>query len=307
VTAAVAEAGQDTGEAPQDPEAHLRALADALAETDRCIRQLVADELGELWPALDQAEEQAAGNLRAAVEALEAPQAAINALSAEITRVEGQCSDWQSRLESDRIEDRVEARVRFQAWDDELDKLRQKRDFAEAEMLPLLAARTKCRGDMELAQGAKRGLAWAMIDPFGTAVGQGTRAYVAHRQVRLNHVLLAADRANPEWDCAVSELRELCMAVMRAGHDITADLPAFGELAFRSMTSAMTDASSAWGDPAPSAADVVAKDRVTVENAALAATRSKIEDHRNTRPVPRNAPVREFMKPPATVREMGLR
>jgi hypothetical protein len=133
VTATAAEVGQDAAE---DPDAHFKALAVALAEVDRWTHQLIADELGELWPALDQAEEDAAERLRVAAEALEVPQAAIDALTVEIDRVTGQCAEWQARLSSDQIEDRVEARVRFQAWNDELDKLKARRDFAESEMLP---------------------------------------------------------------------------------------------------------------------------------------------------------------------------
>lgn len=36
----------------------------------------------------------------------------------------GQAAGWQEKLTSLRAEDRVEARVRFQAWHEELDRLR---------------------------------------------------------------------------------------------------------------------------------------------------------------------------------------
>lgn len=295
MTATLPEAGQDAPGEPPDPEAHFRALAAAMAEVDKWTHQLIVDELAGICPALDQAEEQAAAALRQAVAALEDPERATAELDGEITRAEAELSSWRSQLEDGDVGARVTARTWVSEWEAELAALRNKRDFAQAEMLPLIAARNKARADLELAMGAKRGLAWSMIDPFGTAVGQGTSAYVSYRMPRLTYVMLMGDRGHPEWDCALAELRELCVAVMRAGHDITRDLPDFGEVAFRSMTSALDgNLADVMADPAPTGRDVMNQIEAEAVNKNLPA--SYIEDHRNIAPVPRVA--RDWMQVP---------
>jgi hypothetical protein len=171
----------------------------------------------------------------------------------------------------------------------------------------LFDTRNKAR-DLVLAHDAKRGLAWACIAPFETAVGQGIRAYVAHRKLRINHVLLMMDRDHPEWGTACSELRELCIAAMRGGYDVARDLPDFAEVAFRAMTSAMPSAESAVADPAPSAAEIMAQTQVDMGNMALqkAAARNVIDDRRGARSQPAPA-ARDYMQWHSPLQDSGVR
>ena len=269
----------------------LEALAVAIAATDRAIMQLIVNELAEAMPALDAAEDQAAAALREALTALGKPQSLLAGFDAEIDRVTGQCAEWQGRLSSLLVEDRVEARVRFQAWNDELDKLKEQRDQAERDLEPYRAAMNKARGDLELVQGAKRGLAWAMVTPYESPVGQGTKAYVSYRMPRLAYVLLAGDPSHREWEPAISQLEEMCLrSAYRTDH-----LPSNAEQMARAMTAAMPDAASAPFAPSPNAQEVMAADMVKLANEV--APPSKIDDYRG--PGPRRAvPDRPYMRLP---------
>jgi hypothetical protein len=282
---------------------HLKELAEALAAVDRATMQLIVDELAEAMPALEEEQRKAAESLREACAALRKPEQLLAELDEELGRVTGQAAEWQGRLSSLRAEDRVEARVRFQAWSEELDRLREKRVFADQDLQPYYDARTKTQAGLELAQSAKRGLVWAMIAPFESAAGQGTTAYVAYRMPRLSYVLLAGDRDHPEWDVALAELEELCLrSAYRTDH-----LPSNAEQMARSMTAQMPDAAASMADPVPSAVDVIASDAVAVANAGVSVGKSVIEDHRRTPAPPRIVPQRDYMRPPPTARQLGLR
>jgi hypothetical protein len=58
------------------------------AEVEKWTRQLIVDELAELMPGLEAAEETAAGRLREAVEVLKAPGRLLADLDAEISHAE---------------------------------------------------------------------------------------------------------------------------------------------------------------------------------------------------------------------------
>jgi hypothetical protein len=197
---------------------------------------------------------------------------------------------------------RVTARTWIQEWEVERDALTQRRDYAQAQMLPLVDARNKARGDLELAQGAKTGLAFAMCIPFESPVGQATQAYVGYRQVRLNHVLLLGDRTHPEYESAVAELHEVAAF---AGYSLVEDVHA-RQLA-ESIRSNLPDATAAAADPVPSMTEVLALDKAAMQNVALQAQPNVVEDHRRpAAPRPRNEVV-----PPArqvqTLRDLGVR
>ena len=260
-------------------EEHLADLAKAMAALEKAAMQLIVDELAEALPALDHAEEEAAAALREACAALGKPRQLLAKLDEEIGQVTGKASEWKQKLSSLRAEDRVEARVRFQAWNDELDKLNEKRDQAERDLQPYFDARNKASGDLELVQGAKRGLIYAMLTPYESRVGQGTKAYVAYRQPRLAHVLLSGRRDHPEWEPAVVELEELNKIVQTP------------EQAWQAMTAQMSDEVGTPLEPVPSGREVLAMDAVKIGNESLPP--SRIEDHRNTPPPPR-----EYMQLP---------
>jgi len=271
-------------------EEHLADLAKAMAALEKATQQLIVDELAGAMPALDAAEDQAAAALREACTALGKPEQVLAGLEEEIGRVTGQCAGWQAKLSSLKTEDRVEARVRFQAWSEELDGLREKRDQAERDLQPYYAARNKAMADLELVVGAKRGLVFAMFTPYESRVGQGTAAYVAYRMPRLAYVLLAADQSHPEWECAIAQMDEMAMrSAYRTDH-----LPSNAEQAARAISAQMADASS-YVPPVPNAQEVLAADAVKVFNDSLPP--SRIEDHRKPGP-PRDVPVRDWMQLP---------
>lgn len=270
---------------------HLADLARAWAAEDKAVRQLIADELGEAWPAIEAAEDQAAAALREACTALGKPVQLLAGLDAEAERVTGKCAEWQGKLSSLRTEERVEARRELAAWSEELAQLREKRDQAERDLQPYYDARNKARGDLELVQGAKRGLAWAIVAPYESPVGRGTKAYISWRQPRLAYVLLAGDPGHPEWECAVAQLEEMCLrSAYRTDH-----LPSNAEEAARAMVAEMADASATLAD-APSGVEVMAADALKIANGAIPP--SRIEDHRNTPAPPRNPAPREWMSLP---------
>lgn len=273
---------------------HLADWAKALAALEKATMQLIIDELAELMPGLKATEDQAAAALREACTALGKPEQLLADLDAEVGRVTGQCAEWQGKLSSLRAEDRVEARVRFQAWSDELDKLKAQRDQAERDLEPYYAARNKARADLELVNGALRGLAYAMAMPYESRVGQATKAYINHRQPRLTYVLLAGDRSHPEWECAVTELEELQRVVEQTPAEAAA-----------MMTAAMADA-SATIDPGPNAADIMAQTDAEMANLALQKSPTRIDDYRSGPAVPRNERVESYRQVP-TLRDMGLR
>lgn len=267
---------------------HLADWAKALAALEKATHQLIVDELAELVPGLEATEDQAAAAVREACTAVGKPEQVLADLDAEVGRVTGQCAEWQGKLSSLRAEDRVEARVRYRAWSDELDKLKAQRDQAERDLQPYYAARNKARADLELVNGAKRGLAYAMALPYQSAVAQGTKAYITYRMPRLAYVLLAGDRSHPEWGCAVTQLAELQALVEQTPAEAAA-----------MMTAAMADASNAVADPGPSAADVVKQFEAEVENMGLQQHPSEISDYRDPRTaVPRNPPERPWMQLP---------
>ena len=268
-------------------EEHLADLAKAMAALEKAAMQLIVDELAEALPALERAEEDAAAALREACAALGKPEQLRADLDEEIGRVTGQCADWQAKLSSLAVEDRVEARVRFQAWSDELGKLKEKRDQAERDLQPYYDARNKASADLELVQGATRGLFYAMLNPYESKVGQGTKAYVAYRMPRLAFVLLSGDPGHPEWDCAIAQMDEFAMrSAYRTDH-----LPSNAEQEARAIAAQMADASS-YVPPALNAREVMAADALKVFNDSQPP--SRIDDYRNTPRPPR----RDYMQLP---------
>ena len=141
-------------------------------------------------------------------------------MDAAISAAEGKCVEWSQQLADADPDTRARARTHFTEWSAEIDSLRAARDEAERGYRPLMEEREQRSKDLRAIQGGKRVLAAGMLDPFGE-LGQQTRAYEAFRQLHLNHVLLRNDRADPEWDMALAELRELCL---RSGYRTT-DLP----------------------------------------------------------------------------------
>jgi hypothetical protein len=140
-----------------------------------------------------------------------------------------------------------------------------------------------------------------MVDPFRSAVGQGTRAYVQLRQPFLNLVLLASDERHPEWEAAVAELHEVAAW---AGFSLVEDVRA-RQLA-DSIRANLPDASAAAADPVPSMAEVLAIDKANMEDLKLQQQPVVVEDYRRPGP-PRQVEDRPYMQPPARLRDLRVR
>jgi hypothetical protein len=188
----------------------LEMLAYHRSQVDRWTMQLIIDELNGFMPKLTDAVEQAEKALQEAEDALAKPAGVIAGLDEQIAEAEKERAHWAQDLESPSIGTRVPARGWVMELDAELVSLRQKKEFAESGLQPLYDVRNKCSNDLELAKGARMGLACAMLTPYA-GFAQGTQAYVGHRQPYINHVILSGDHDDPEWDTAVAELAELCL------------------------------------------------------------------------------------------------
>lgn len=282
-----------------DPLVSLQARLDATE--DHFIQQAIVDELTLSLRAATRRVQDADAAHREACAALGKPEQVLAELDEEIERVTGQAAEWGGKLSSLRTEDRVEARVRFQAWNDELDKLKEKRDQAERDLQPYFDARNKAEADLEQAKGAELSLGYAMVTPYESRVAQGTRAYITLRQPRLGYVLLAGDQSHREWEPAVAQLEEWCLSsAFRTDH-----LVGNAEAMAAAMTAEMADASDVVA-PAPSAQEVMAADAYKVQNELMPP--SRIDDYRGARPpVPRTAPVRDYMEYRSPLRSPGAR
>jgi hypothetical protein len=289
--------------AAAEPSARDKYLAEwltASAAADKWLRHAIADELAEQIPELEHAQAAAAARLEQAYGALQAPQAALAGLDAEKTRIEGECLAWQAKLSPDaKTEDRVEARVRFAAWNEELDQITRKRDFAESELLPFADAHVKARAALDQATAALEGWKLNAHPDFALfGAGQKTAAYVG---LRFGMSLTAAlrDREHPEHGPAVQHWLHLCRISGLRTEDFATELPTNAEQAKRFWDSVFENASPA---EAPSSGSQVieayhAEMTVRAANAALEASPAQA-DHRDIPAGAREVPARPSMNVP---------
>ncbi len=260
----------------------IERLARAEAEREAVTMGLIVLELDELYRGLEEGEQAAAERLSAAVDALSEPLGQLAAIDEDIAEAEAERAGWQAQMTDETPRDkRARARIHHAECEADISRFRQKREWAEGQFQPLYEERDRCKKMLAVVQGAKRTVLAAMLDPFGSPLAQETGAYTSFRMPQLVPVLLRNDRESPEWDMAVAELEELCLrSAWRSD-----SLPSNAEQAARAMTSAMADASTVVA-PAPSASEVMLVDAIKLRNETAPA--SKIEDHRNTPPPPRD-------------------
>ena len=254
----------------------MRDLAAATAFRDKCVQQLIIDDLADWMPALDAKEEAAEKRLSAACAALEGPERHVVGLNDEIARAEAELATWRSQLEGGDVASRVTARQWIAEWEAEREALVQKRDFAVADMSHLVDAKAKAHADAELAKGAKMGLAAAMVNPFGSPVARTTPSYIGYRQPFLNLILIANDRESPEWETAAAQWEDCA----RHSGLRTDNLPSEAEQMARAMTASMADATTSPPPPAPSAVELGKLLEAEMTNRALQSTRDYVEDRR---------------------------
>lgn len=277
----------------------------AMTVADELLRAAIAAELAMRVPHLEREQVKAAKAKHETWVALQEPERAIADHDVKIAAAESERATWQEQLEQGDVAARVEARRWVAEWDSELATLRQAKEFAEAQLLPYQDAHAKACAAFDDATSKLAG--WKLnATPECAYVGAGreTRAYAFRFGRELRRVLSNPD--DREHDVACAELRELCIAAMRAGYDITADLPDFTAIAFRAMTAEMADAATTPPDPVPSMTDVMALTKADFENSALqaASARNVADDRRGARPVPA-PPQRSYMDVPR-VRDLGI-
>lgn len=278
----------------------LQRLADAQQVQEEATMGLIQLELDERTAGLDAAHDQAKAALEEAKAALVEPLAQLAMLEEKILVAERKCSDLRQQVDrladdddDDTAPDKLAAaRMQLAEWEARVTRLRSKRDFCESGFQPLFEARKCAEEWVKVYRGLLHKVGKAFLDPFGE-LGQETTAYQSFRMLHLNHILLKNDRGDPEWPMALAELRELCL---RSGYRTEGDLPTDAEQAARALEmSGMANAADTPPAPAPNMVDVMAQTNVEVTNMALQKSPSRIEDHRNTPPVPRGLPERDFM------------
>ena len=285
----------------------MERLAKAEAEREAVVMGLIVLELQELLTGLEASEDQAAAHLRETADALTGPLAVLASIEADIIAAEGKCNQWSALLSDETPPDkRARVRVFYEEWSREVTALKSRRDFAESGFQSAFEARDQARKVLTAVQAGKRAVVYAMLDPFGSSIAQGTQAYEAFRMPQLVPVLLANDRESPEWDKAVAELEELCLrSAYRTDH-----LPGEAEQMARAMTAAMTPPDAALAEavagPVPSAGELKVLDAVARESARLDEAREVVDDRRGAVPVRQPVQQRSYMEIPR-LRDTGLR
>jgi hypothetical protein len=281
---------------------HLKALAAAMTSVDQAVKVLITEELTGLRPGLEQAVQDAAHRLRDATAALVLPEQQIAGMDAEITAAEAKAADWEAKTSDAVTEVRVEARRWFTAWNEELERLRQKRSQMGAALHPFTEERDKAKDALAQAEAALAGFELNLEAPY-LGMGRQTAAYRAYRVVMgtLTPVLLAGDDSHPEWDVALSLMDDLCLASGYRTDHLPQDAGHH-----RRYWDNFRDAANP-PEPAPSGLEVAEAAKAAVRNVAvneaLSKSPSRIDDYRK-RAVPKPAEVRDYMQAPHVAAQM---
>ena len=305
-----AEAVEDQADtrAPSPRAEHLAQYLEAMTAADKALRLAIAAELAEELPRLEQDQAEAAKVVEVTYAALEDPERDIAELDAEIAGAKADRARWQAKL-SDETPREERAAARFQHAECEADiaRLTQRREFAEAQALPLRDALAKAQAGLRDASGAVAGRKLNATPALAYyAAGQKSAGYAWRFGIALEGVL--RDRDHPEHDAAVDYMLHLCQVSGFRTEDYAGELPSDAEQARRFWDQVYAAAQHA--EPAPSGREVAgvvhAEMAVAAENKRLEASPVRIDDRRAAAPV-RNPPQRSYMQPPASVRDMGIR
>lgn len=310
MTAAAVE--QDQADVPE-PSLRDRRLAECLelrAAAGGRLAQAVAAELAEDLPALEQAWVESGDAASAAYGALEAPRQAKEDRDAAVTQAETELAGWRSQAgdESTPFAERVRLRAQIADGEAELEMLRQKADFAQAQLLPFLDAYARAEAEFEKATAALEGRklnATPALAFFGA--GQKTAAYEAFRfGTALESAL--RNRDHFEHDAAVDHMLHLCEVSGFRTENYADRLPSDAEQARRFWDQVRADAVAGMAaDPAPSMVDVMKQTEAEFENAALQQHRTVIDDYRSpATAVPRTAAVDSYRQV-QSLRDLGIR
>jgi ribosomal protein L29 len=231
-------------------------------------RVLIALELDESRPDVEQLEAYAAKDLSESIEALKLPQRQYDELDAELREVEFKLAQYRAQADSGgTLGERVGARAMIAAYEPELTILQHKKKQAADALQVFLDTRNKARDTLYAARRARETLEMSRIDGFCSRMGQETEAYQSHRMLsgRMLEMLITNDRSSPEFPRAIEMLEACCL---RSGYrtDGTtgrAKLPDNAEIMANAMTAEMPDASS--DIPVfPSPADILRQSHVDI-------------------------------------------
>jgi hypothetical protein len=290
--------------APATPrQEHLAELLGVLADADKLLRQVIADELAEGLPKLEQDEADAAAALEKVFAAARDPERDLAAIDAEIAAAEADRAKWQAML-TDETPREERARARFQHAECESDiaRLGEKRDFVTAQLLPLRDAVTKAKRDLEAATGRLRGAelnATPLLAYY--AAGQKTSGYAMRFGIALEPAL--ADESHPEHDAAVDHMLYLATVTGFRTESYADRLPSDAMAEQRFWDSVYANPPQ----PPPSGREIIealhTEMNLSMVNKALGP--SRIDDYRGPAP-PKPVPDRPWMRVPR-VSELGIR
>ena len=188
----------------------LAPLAAALNQVDREIRLLITAELQETLTSAQVMEALAADRVRAAQKALDAPQARISELDAQIGDAEAE----RAKLESDAVqgdrEFRVKVRQMIPVIDEDIALLAAEKRRLEAEIMPLVAEHAEAKRDLGEAHENVALVEVSMSFPF-LGLGQQTLPYSMREHYGLCSVLMEGNRDHPEWNAGIRFLEKLCL------------------------------------------------------------------------------------------------
>lgn len=309
MTAEAAE--QDQADVPEPPSwaQHVVACFELRSAAAGRLAHAVAAELAEEIPALEQAWLESGDKASASYAALEAPRTAKQERDAAVAQAEAELAGWRSQAEDEStpFAERVRLRAQIADGEAELEVLRQKADFAQAQLLPLLDAYAKAEAGFEQAESALEGRKLNATPALAfLGAGSGTAVY---KLFRFGTALEAAlrDRDHPEHVAAVGYWLHLCRVSGLRTEDFAAELPSDAEQAKRYWDQVYADANPP--QPPPSgrevAAAVHAEMTVMGVNKALENSPARIDDYRRPGP-PREVPDRPYMQVPK-LRDMGIR
>jgi hypothetical protein len=196
-----------------DPE-KLATLLQAVTLADEAIRLMICDELSDRLPGMEEAEAEAAAELRDALAALQAPLDAISALERDIARADGECSSFAAQLADGDISARIAARAALEEWTIERDTLRAKLEQIELDLFPLTRARDEAKARLADIQDDIRRTEFNASSPDYAYVGFGPKTASFFQWTfwgMFTRVLLKGDKGGHLWDEAFAAMDFLAL------------------------------------------------------------------------------------------------
>lgn len=286
---------------------HLAELLGVLADADKLLRQVIADELAEGLPKLEQDEADAAAALEKVYAAARDPERDLAAINAEIAAVEAERAKWQAMLTDETPrEERAKARFQHAECESDIALLGEKRDFVTAQLLPLRDAVIKAKRDLAAATGRLRGAelnATPLLAYY--AAGQKTSGYAMRFGIALEPAL--SDESHPEHDAAVDHMLYLATVSGFRTEDYADRLPSDARAAQRFWDEMYANANPP--QPPPSGREIVEAlhTEMTISAVNKSLGPSRVDDFRGPAMPKPPVPDRPSYMKVQTLRDLGMR